>query len=88
MKILIAAIALLLSAQGAFAFECNECHSKNPKMVKMHEALHGRNCFDCHRIGEKLMGKAVPKDRSAQMARWGTDPLCVGCHKKAAAASR
>jgi hypothetical protein len=82
MKILIPALALLLTAQAAFAFECNECHSKNPKMVKMHEALRGRNCFDCHRIGEKLMGKSARKDPAAQMARRASDPACVGCHDK------
>jgi hypothetical protein len=82
MKILLTAAALLLAAPAAFAFQCNECHSKNPAMVRMHKALQGRGCFDCHSIGEKLMGKAVPKDKAAQMLRRVSDPLCVECHKK------
>ena len=82
MKKVLSMIALLLVAQSAHAFECNECHSKNPTMVKMHKALQGRNCFDCHSIGEKLMGKGIPKDKAAQMQRRVTDPLCFECHKK------
>lgn len=72
----------LLAAQSAQAFQCNECHSKNPAMVRMHKALQGRDCFACHKMGEKLMGKGIPKDKVAQMKRWSSDPLCVGCHKK------
>ncbi|GFO53556.1 hypothetical protein GMSM_05630 [Geomonas sp. Red276] len=82
MKKVLTLVALLLVSQSAYAFECHECHSKNPAMVKMHKALEGRNCFDCHKIGEKLMGKAVPKDKSAQLRRSQTDPMCVECHKK------
>jgi len=82
MKKLIPAVMLLLAAQAAYGFECNECHSKNPAMVRMHNALKGRNCFDCHKIGEKLMGKGVPKDKAAQLQRRASDPLCFECHKK------
>ena len=82
MKKLILPLTLLFAAQTAYGFECNECHSKNPAMVRMHKALQGRNCFDCHKIGEKLMGKAVPKDKATQIKRSLTDPLCVECHKK------
>jgi len=74
-------ITLLLVAAQASAFECHECHSKNPAMVRMHKALEGRNCFDCHKIGEKLMGKGVPRNREAQMQRRTSDPLCTPCHK-------
>ncbi|MBJ6726056.1 cytochrome c3 family protein [Geomonas sp. Red875] len=73
---------LLCFASASFAFQCNECHSKNPAMVKMHKALQGRNCFACHKMGEKLMGKGVPKNREAQLQRRETDPLCFECHKK------
>ncbi len=72
---------LTLAAPAAHAFQCNECHSKNPAMVKMHKALLGRGCFDCHKVGEKLMGKAQPKDRTSLLKRRGADPLCVECHK-------
>jgi len=82
MKKAILFVMLLLTAQKAQAFQCNECHSKNPAMVRMHKALQGRGCFDCHKMGEKLMGKGVPRDKSAQMTRRISDPLCVECHKK------
>ena len=81
-KRLILATALLFAAQTASAFECNECHSKNPAMVRMHKALQGRNCFDCHKMGEKLMGKGVPKDKAAQLKRRASEPICFECHKK------
>lgn len=82
MKRLILALVLLLAAQVAYGFECNVCHSKNPAMVKMHKALKGRNCFDCHRMGEKLMGKGIPKDKAAQLKRRETEEICFECHKK------
>lgn len=82
MKILLPLLLLLPLATNAFAFKCNECHSKNPAMVKMHKALEGRNCFACHKMGEKLMGKGIPRDKEAQLKRRATDPLCFECHKK------
>ena len=75
-------LMFLLTTQTAHAFQCNECHSKNPAMVRMHKALQGRDCFGCHKIGEQLMGKGIPKDRSAQLQRRVSDPLCLECHKK------
>jgi hypothetical protein len=74
-------LTLLTLAPAVRAFQCNECHSKNPAMVKMHKALQGRGCFDCHKVGEQLMGKARPKDRDVLLKRRGGDPLCVECHK-------
>ena len=68
------------SMDNVGAFQCNECHSKNPAMVRMHNALQGRGCFDCHKIGEKLMGKGQPKDHNSLMKRRVTDPLCIECH--------
>lgn len=82
MKKLIPALALLMAAHPALAFECKVCHSKNPAMVRMHKALEGRNCFDCHRMGEKLMGKGIPKDKTAQLKRRATEEICFECHKK------
>jgi len=75
-------ILFLLATQPAHAFECNECHSKNPAMVRMHQAVQGRDCFGCHRIGEQLMGKGIPRDRVAQLKRRISDPRCLECHKK------
>lgn len=79
---MIPVVMFLLTAQTAHAYQCNECHSKNPAMVRMHKAVQGRGCFDCHRIGERLMGKGIPKDKATQLARRASDPLCVECHKK------
>jgi len=77
-----AACLILASGTGAAAFECTVCHSKKPGMVKMHQALQGRGCFDCHKVGAKLMGKAQPTDTESLLARRVTDPLCVECHSK------
>lgn len=68
---------------GAHAFQCNVCHSKNPAMVRMHKAVQAKEigCFDCHRVGEKLMGKGLPKDRDSLLRRRTTDPVCTECHK-------
>jgi formate-dependent nitrite reductase cytochrome c552 subunit len=73
--------ALFLSYGTAQAFECKVCHSKNPAMVRMHKAVQGRGCFDCHKVGEKLMGKGQPKDPASLVKRRVADPLCVECHK-------
>ncbi len=72
------------AAHHAGAFQCNVCHSKNPAMVKMHREVQEKDigCFDCHRVGEKLMGKAQPKDRTSLLARRSAEPVCAGCHGK------
>jgi hypothetical protein len=54
---------------------CTSCHSKNPKMVRMHEELGFKDCFKCHGQG---MGK-TPEERKAQMTG---DERCIPCHKK------
>lgn len=68
----------------ARAFECKVCHSKNPAMVRMHKAVQAKEigCFDCHKVGEKLMGKGQPKDRESLLKRRVSDTLCTGCHKE------
>jgi formate-dependent nitrite reductase cytochrome c552 subunit len=77
-------LASLLAFSGtAAAFECKVCHSKNPAMVRMHQATQARDigCFDCHKIGEKLMGKSQPKDRDSLLRRRASDPVCIPCHR-------
>ncbi len=66
----------------ARGFQCNVCHSRNPAMVRMHKAVQEKEigCFDCHKMGEKLMGKAKPTDLASLMARRSAEPYCVGCH--------
>ena len=79
---LLCSLFALFTVPAADAFECKVCHSKNPKMVAMHKALQGQNCFGCHRMGEKLMGKAAPKDRASLLKRRVTEAECLPCHGK------
>lgn len=80
-SLMIITLAAVLSLTTlAVAYECKVCHSKNPKMVAMHKALQGRNCFDCHKVGEKLMGKAKPKDLNSLLKRRVTEAECLPCH--------
>ncbi len=72
----------VLTGSAATAFECKVCHSKNPKMVAMHKALEGQNCFGCHKVGEKLMGKSKPKDLDSLLKRRTTEAECRPCHGK------
>ena len=73
-------MVLVLTASGAGAFECNECHSKNRAMVKMHQAVRGQGCFGCHKVGDKLMGKGQPKDMGSLIKRRISDEHCIPCH--------
>lgn len=81
-KTVVILMVFLLVANVAIAFECKVCHSKNPKMVAMHTALQGQNCFGCHKVGERLMGKGQPKDRDSLLKRRITDAECLPCHKQ------
>lgn len=72
--------AILLAAHSVSAFECRVCHSKNPKMVAMHKALEGQNCFGCHKAGERLMGKSRPKDPDSLLKRRVRESECLPCH--------
>jgi len=76
-------IILVLACAGSAEamFECTVCHSKNPAMVKMHQALQGQGCFGCHKPGEKLMGRQQAKDPASLQQRRATDPLCLPCHQ-------
>lgn len=74
-------VLVFLLVSTAAAFECTVCHSKNPAMVKMHQALRGQSCFGCHKMGERLMGKAQPKDRDSLLKRRQVDELCLPCHR-------
>jgi len=65
--------AVLFSWNCAFA--CNECHSKNPKMVRMHKELEFKDCFKCHFNGSLKKGEELK-------AMMQTDERCVRCHKK------
>ena len=77
------ALLLGLLTETASAMECKVCHSKNPAMVKMHKAtqINEISCFDCHRIGEKLMGKGQPRDKESLLKRRTTEAVCKECHQ-------
>ncbi|KAB0667481.1 cytochrome C [Oryzomonas japonica] len=75
------AISLCVTT-GAEAFECKVCHSKNPRMVAMHTALQGQNCFGCHKVGDRLMGKREPKDMESLLKRRVAAAECIRCHGK------
>lgn len=49
-------------------------------MVRMHKALQGKGCFDCHKVGAKLMGKGQPKDKESLLKRRQTEEICLPCH--------
>ncbi len=69
----LSAAALLVCNSPASA--CNECHSKNPKMVQMHKELEFKDCFKCHFNGSLKKGDELK-------AMTQTDDRCVRCHKK------
>ncbi len=57
------------------------CHSKKPGMVKMHDALGGENCGDCHEESENLMDPNRPPTSPAGMdKRIKTEAACTKCH--------
>ncbi|MDP2158254.1 MAG: cytochrome C [Nitrospirota bacterium] len=76
MKILLVVMMIVLAMASLPEAACNECHSKNPKMRKMHEALGYKDCFKCHGFGQV---KKTPEERATQMT---ADPLCKDCHRK------
>ncbi len=68
--IILSIIPVNLSAR-----ECTVCHSKNPKMVKMHAALGFKDCSKCH----SKMTRISFEEQKAMMFR---DERCIGCHVK------
>jgi len=70
-------VTALVLFSGSPSLGCNECHSKNPKMVSMHQALEFKDCFLCHGPASKRVGdKKTPNS---------ADPLCTRCHSAARA---
>lgn len=74
--VVVTIVFLILVLTSLSEAVCNECHSKNPKMRKMHEALGYKDCFTCHGLGQI---RKAPEERAAQII---SDPLCIGCHKQ------
>ena len=72
------AILLFLFLNAAILLKdadaCAVCHSKDPKMVRMHEALEFKDCFLCH-------GPAAKRSADPQQ-QMSADKLCVRCHTR------
>jgi len=68
-------LSLFLTAPILFkdAHACTVCHSKDPRMVRMHEALEFKDCFLCH-------GPVSKRSHDAPQQQMRTDKLCVRCH--------
>ena len=81
LKIAIVLSALIFAAVPCPAADapmfpaCNECHSKDPKMVRMHSALGFKGCFACHGPAKELPVKERISERPS-------DERCMPCHKK------
>ncbi len=73
-------VIVLIMTAGAQAEACTVCHSKNPKMVKMHEALGFKDCFRCHRPG------GMDADKGGRKQMMTTDERCIPCHVNKAGA--
>jgi len=70
---IVCVIAVLSSY--SYSFACNVCHSKNPKMVKMHAELGYKDCFTCHMPGKRKSSEEWKLQRES-------DEKCLRCHKK------
>lgn len=77
--VLLLAMAITLLYHSS-ALSCTVCHSKNPKMVRMHEALEYKDCFICH-------GPTARKSSDAPEKQMISDERCVRCHAKSAPAT-
>ncbi|MBI4691430.1 MAG: hypothetical protein HY754_14360 [Nitrospirae bacterium] len=74
MKVGIFITAIIFFGQS-YAIGCNVCHSKNPKMVKMHKELEYKDCFKCH-------GPTAVKSLEERKKQREADIVCGRCHKK------
>ncbi|MGE5894225.1 MAG: cytochrome c3 family protein [bacterium] len=72
---LFAVIGIALLSGQAPLFGCAVCHSKNPKVVKMHAEPRNKACFRCHGSGRIKNQEELSKQMTG-------DPLCTGCHKE------
>ncbi|MCL6472289.1 MAG: hypothetical protein K6T91_05690 [Firmicutes bacterium] len=67
--------------QNPYGIPGCRCHSKKPGMVKMHDAIGGQNCSDCHKEGENLMSPdRAPTPPEEMQQRIKTDQKCTVCH--------
>ncbi len=61
-----------------------KCHSKNQKMVTMHEPFGVKDCFACHQRGTMQMEKEGEgaKKKKMEMARQRQrgEKVCKDCH--------
>jgi predicted CXXCH cytochrome family protein len=78
--ILLVALSIVVF-HGSGADGCTVCHSKNPKMVRMHQELGFKDCFKCHYPGSQKS----PEELKLQMT---SDERCTNCHKKEASGKK
>ena len=72
--VLLTAAIAAASLPTAVSAACNVCHSKDPKMVRMHSALGFKDCFTCHGPAKELPAKERIGERPS-------DQRCLPCHK-------
>lgn len=69
------------SGQSGFQMPGCTCHSKRPGIVRMHDALDGENCDQCHKGNENLMDPNRPASAKADLEkRIKSEPVCTKCH--------
>ncbi len=61
------------------------CHSKNPRLVSMHNLFSIRDCGGCHKKSERLMSKKnrawTPERVAGLRARMRREAICRECHR-------
>ena len=73
-------LILLAMPVNALAFQCGECHSKNPKLRAMHKALNYEGCGNCHRTDVRSI--AAMKFPEEEKKNRPQAPRCKSCHRK------
>lgn len=67
--------------QDGFQMPGCTCHSKRPGIVRMHDALDGEDCGQCHKGNENLMDPNRPASAKAYVEkRIKSEPTCKRCH--------
>ena len=60
------------------------CHSKNPSIVRMHNALQGEDCSQCHNSNDNLVARKrdtlPPANAADEKKRVKTEAICRKCH--------
>jgi len=82
-KVFSAVCLMTFAASSSYAQMQCICHSKQPAMKRMHEAIGTTGCGNCHTKSENLMSRKDGKDSTAKAdlaKRKGEDKFCGPCH--------